>query len=344
MAEDHGPLLEANEEELRLEDNEEDGPLLEENDEDGPLLEENDEDDLCLEDNEEDELVLEENDGGGPCPGESEEDELLLEENDDVDLRVEYDEETELLLGQNGGVGSAGAEVDQARVDAGLQQVLKDLGAVPRGTAGPEDFLTPEAKARLEAALASNGALSVSGESDRLAMTLQQMTAHEPEEVFLEGARKIRAKMGAQHLAQRMRLSGDDHFAAGAYAAARHAYTAGITYGLESEAAEMVHLHINRAAAHLKEGNPSGSIEDCDRALALADAAGLELPASRRKAMLRRAAAYIEQCDADAASRDLRTLPSGDRMRRELEARMHARIEVSARQLERVELEELRSP
>ena len=97
--------------------------------------------------------MLEENDGGGPCPGESEEDELLLEENDDVDLRVEYDEETELLLGQNGGVGSAGAEVDQARVDAGLQQVLKDLGAIPRGTAGPEDFLTPEVLEHLLEAL-----------------------------------------------------------------------------------------------------------------------------------------------------------------------------------------------
>jgi hypothetical protein len=297
--------------------------MLEDNDDDEVLLENNadssDADSLVLEDNaasDDDSLVLEENE---------DDDSLVLEENvDDDSLQLEDNDDDGLMLEDN--EGEAGVDASSATGPSrGLQNALDALSVTPMSGGGgivdPEEFLIPSARAKLEAALQST-ALDRFGPKHKQNMTLQALTAHEPEECFMEAAKQLIAKFGERHLAARMRLSGDDHFAAGAFSAARHCYSAGLKHCGQSDAADIFFLWVNRAAAHLKQGNAAAAIDDCGSALQLAEEHGVQLLKMRRKALLRRAAAYLECRETQAARADLLELPASDSQRQQLEARL----------------------
>ena len=124
--------------------------------------------------------------------------------------------------------------------------------------------------------------------------------------------------MGTQVIAERMKSIGDDHFAAGCYLQARHAYTAGLQRADRRNPREhVIACHVNRAAAYLKLGAHQDAIEDATAALELAEHNGAP-PSQKRKALLRRAQAFCDAGKLEAARLDLETLPAGDAVAQKL--------------------------
>ena len=105
---------------------------------------------------------------------------------------------------------------------------------------------------------------------------------------------------------------GDDHFAAGSFAAAAHCYTAGIEKhdADAGDSAHLMHCHVNRAAALLKLGHTELAVEDSNAALEIAE--GCYAPKTQRKAYLRRAQALFKLGRLDAAREDAQRLGPDD--------------------------------
>ena len=121
---------------------------------------------------------------------------------------------------------------------------------------------------------------------------------------FLDAADQLIARYGTRSIALHMRQVGDDHFGAGCWLTAHHAYSAALTKGADCPAADRMSLHVNRAAARIKLQMWEEAVEDCDAALAL-DVTQGGLPKTARKALLRRAQARAECGEADEARADL---------------------------------------
>ena len=333
---------------LLLEDNDADSDC------DGLQLEENEEEDgddeLALEDNDEggsDDLELEMNDGGIGEEDEVEEvDTDILYKSNTARASANgvaaygapaygaygagsYGEQLPPsgVYGQDGfaqgGFGAMPTGTGDAGAD-GLNDALRALDASGAGTGlgrgengevvDPQKFLIPEAKAQLEQGLALNPLRPGETESQRQCRVLQQLTANCGEWTFTDAARQICEAYGTRSIAERMRLIGDDHFAAGCYTQAKHAYTAGLAKAEASggnDASQVMHCHVNRASAYLKLGQTEEAIADANVALALAEQAGAG-KAQKRKALLRRAQAFFEAGDVAAAKGDLAQLPSDD--------------------------------
>ena len=141
----------------------------------------------------------------------------------------------------------------------------------------------------------------------------QMLTANDPEEVFIDAARQLIEAYGVEAISERMRVVGDDHFAAGSFSAACHCYTAGIQKHSHDvgDSAQLMHCHVNRAAAYLKLGDTERAIEDSNAALAIAE--GCYAPKTQRKALLRRAQAFFEMGRLDRARADLEKLGPDDK-------------------------------
>ena len=131
-------------------------------------------------------------------------------------------------------------------------------------------------------------------------------------QVFLDAARQISEAYGIEMIAERMRAVGDDHFAAGNFAAAAHAYAAGIEKhdADKGDSAQLMHCYVNRAAALLKLGEKELAVHDADEALKISQAC--YAPKTQRKAYLRRAQALFELGKLEAAASDAEQLGSGD--------------------------------
>ena len=127
-------------------------------------------------------------------------------------------------------------------------------------------------------------------------------------QVFIDAARQISEAYGVEMIAERMRAVGDDHFAAGNYAAAAHAYAAGIEKHDpdKGDSAQLMHCHVNRAAALLKIGQKELAVHDADEALRISRAC--YAPKTQRKAYLRRAQALFELGRLEAAEADIEQL------------------------------------
>lgn len=173
-------------------------------------------------------------------------------------------------------------------------------------------FLIPSAKAKLEEAQMLYPQREGESHSNWITRLTQMLTANDPEEVFIDAARQIIEAYGVESIAERMRVVGDDHFAAGSFSSASHCYTAGIEKHSHDlgDSAQLMHCHVNRAAAHLKLGNTQKAVEDSDAALAIAE--GCYAPKTQRKALLRRAQAFFELGRLDAAREDLEKLGPED--------------------------------
>lgn len=120
--------------------------------------------------------------------------------------------------------------------------------------------------------------------------------------------------------ADALRAEGNGHFKAGRVAEARAAYGAALSSLPLGDNAGRATLLTNRAAAALKATDWTAAINDCTAALTLT-AIGSE---TRRKALFRRATAFVEVGDHSSARRDLGELPLDDsavaRLRRTVEA------------------------
>ena len=158
------------------------------------------------------------------------------------------------------------------------------------------------------------------------------LTANDLPEVFLDAARQLIEAYGRDGIAERMRVVGDDHFAAGAYSAACHCYAAGIEKHSHElgDSAHLMQCHVNRAAAHLKLGNTQSAIDDSNAALAIAQ--GCYAPKTQRKALLRRAQAFFEIGRLDAAREDLQKLGPKDDAAAALLKRLEKRSQSGAGQ------------
>jgi hypothetical protein len=146
----------------------------------------------------------------------------------------------------------------------------------------------------------------------------------EEDEVALEGNEAAECPVSgleaaaAAKRAEALRVEGNSHFRAGRMDAARSMYTAALAASPPSDNAASATILTNRAAASLKLTDWTAVINDCTAALTLTEIA----PESRRKALFRRAAAFVYAGDAASARRDLAELPAGDtavaRLRREM--------------------------
>ena len=211
-------VSDADDNDLQLEANEDDA---DDDDDDSSLrLEKNGEE----EEDESDDLALEEN--------EDEEDQLQLEQNfldneDDDFVLVDDPSELRAGLGATGGLaealqalqGSEGRDGEMVRVDDGLGPPVD-----------PDSFLIPSARAKLEEAEQLHPIREGESDSAYRIRLIQQLTQDNPAEAFHDGARQLVEAYGVELIAERMRGMGDDHFAAGAYPAAHHAYSAGIAW------------------------------------------------------------------------------------------------------------------
>lgn len=176
----------------------------------------------------------------------------------------------------------------------------------------PERFLIPSAKAKLEEAQQLHPQKPGEGLSDWTCRLTQLLTANDPPEVFLDAARQLIEAYGVELIAERMRAIGDDHFAAGSFPAAAYCYTAGIEkHDPEvGDSAQLMHCHVNRAAALLKLGQTEAAVADADLALSIAE--GCYAPKTQRKAYLRRAQALFKLGKLDQAEADAEKLGEGD--------------------------------
>ena len=367
-------VSDADDDDLQLEANE-DHDVDDDDDDSSLRLEKNGEEEE--EEEESDELALEENTDGD----DEEEDQLQLEQNlqhtdcakDDVhddDDFVLVDDPSE--LGATAGLEATGGNLGDTRAlnsgggsapPSGLEEALQALqGGEGRGgemvrvddalrplngvLIDPDSFLIPSARAKLEEAEQLHPIRE--GESDAAyrVRLIQMLTRDNPPEAFHDGARQLVEAYGVELIAERMRGMGDDHFAAGAYPAAHHAYSAGIAWHdgapptapehqlsttrnpptprvsadpadacmrvteTRCDAAHLMHCHVNRAAARLKLGLVAEAVEDADAALAISRST--YAPTTERKARLRRAQALLALGRFDDAETDAGSLGSSD--------------------------------
>jgi tetratricopeptide (TPR) repeat protein len=179
-------------------------------------------------------------------------------------------------------------------------------------------FLIPSAKAKLEEAQQLHPRRPNESESAYMTRLTQLLTANHPEECFIDAARQIVEAYGVETIALRMRMVGDDHFAAGSYYSACHCYTAGILKHSD-ELGDRDHLmqcFVNRAASLLKLGEKERAVDDANAALEIAE--GTFAPKTQRKALLRRAQALFELGRMDAAREDLERVGPNDAAARKL--------------------------
>jgi len=202
--------------------------------------------------------------------------------------------------GMDGG-GQANAGIVEAlnALNAGNQSLAHGGGGID-----PFSYLIPQAKALLDEALAA-APDHVGGQHAKLLDTIQKLTANNDLQSFLDGCDQIVAKEGADHIADRMRQVGDDHFAAGCHMTAHHAYSAGLTKGASCSAAERMTLHVNRAAARIKLQMWEEAVEDCSEALELEAETPTVGGKVQRNALLRRAKALAECGEKEDARADL---------------------------------------
>ena len=114
------------------------------------------------------------------------------------------------------------------------------------------------------------------------------------------------------------KAAGNLAFKEGRLAEARSAYGAALAATGAADNGERSTLLANRAACALKLADWGGAINDCTAALSMSAIT----PATRTKAIFRRATAFVEAGDADGARHDLQQLPASDPMVRKLRARV----------------------
>ena len=121
---------------------------------------------------------------------------------------------------------------------------------------------------------------------------------------FLDAADKLIARYGTRSIALHMRQVGDDHFGAGCWLTAHHAYSAALTKGADCPAADRMSLHVNRAAARIKLQMWEEAVEDCDAALALdVTQGGLPKTAADGTPYTMYAAIIVKRVDAQTRSK-----------------------------------------
>eukprot|EP00967_Tisochrysis_lutea_P008770 scaffold10484_cov31-Tisochrysis_lutea.AAC.7 len=222
-------------------------------------------------------------------------DELVLEENTG-------EEEEELVLEQNGG--------DDEQEDDGPLLEENDEGD------NSDSGLVLEEN---DAAHAAHGAAGVEGDEEELALEEnEEIRPHDLD--FLASAKR----------AEELRTQGNMHFKEGRMEEARTLYTAAIAASPQQDNAARATILTNRAAASLKLSDWAASINDCTAALTLTAIA----PDCQRKALFRRATAFINIGDTASAKKDLAELPSSDpavaRLRRQASEVESATVRTSA--------------
>ena len=171
-----------------------------------------------------------------------------------------------------------------------------------------DSLLIPEARSKLEAAQAAYPRKPNESDADYQCRLATLLTANDPLEAFVGAADQLMETFGPYGIADRMRLVGDDHFAAGFYTSACHCYTAGIMKHDPNAgtASLVVRCHLNRAAALLKLGETKAAIQDANDAVRIAKLEGSGIDAKMlRKALLRRAQTLLELGRLEEAQLDL---------------------------------------
>jgi tetratricopeptide (TPR) repeat protein len=161
----------------------------------------------------------------------------------------------------------------------------------------------------LEHNVGTPGAAAMDEDEDEVTLEENEATV-----CFANGAEA----MPSAERAEALRVEGNSHFRAGRMAVARSAYSAALAVSPPSDNAASATILTNRAAASLQLSDWTAVINDCTAALTLTAIA----PETRRKALFRRATAFVQSGDAASARRDLADLPAGDpsvaKLRREM--------------------------